>query len=69
MPLSIAPRFFQGEYVLLNYFDFEGAERNICHNCVDKLWGKGKSETLKKVELSTFYWADESDEYKEEVGW
>ena len=44
----------QGGYVVLNDIDFDGAERsraerNICINCVDELWVRGKSETLKKV--------------------
>ena len=55
----------QGGYVLLNYIDFEGAERKICRNCVEKLREPGKSETLKKVEYSTVYGANESEEGEE----
>ena len=32
----------QGGYVVWNYIDFDGAERNICYDCVDELQGKGK---------------------------
>ena len=31
---------YQGEYVILYFIDFEGGERKICHNCVDKLVGR-----------------------------
>ena len=30
---------YQGEYVILNYIDFDGGEWNICNDCVDKLGG------------------------------
>ena len=32
----------QGEYMVLNDIDFDGEERNVCRDCVDKLliWGK-----------------------------
>ena len=43
----------QGGYVLLNGFYFDGAERKICHSCVDNLRGRGKSKTLKKVGYRT----------------
>ena len=46
---------FQGEYVVLNDIDFDGAGREIYHDCVDKLRGREKSETLKKVGESTVY--------------
>ena len=49
---------YQGEYVLLNYIDFDEAERNIFRDCVDKIKGQGKSETLKKVGDSTMYGTD-----------
>ena len=39
--------------MILNYVYFDGAERNICHNFVDKIQGGGKYDTLKKVEDST----------------
>ena len=45
----------KGVCVLLNYIDFDGAERNIFCDCVDELRGQGKSETLKKVGDSTVY--------------
>ena len=31
----------QVEYVLLNYIDFDGAERKFCRDCVDNIWGRG----------------------------
>ena len=45
----------QGEYVILNDIDFDKAEQNICCNCVDDLWGQGKSEKLNKMGDSTLY--------------
>ena len=33
---------FQGEYVLLNDIEYDGADQNICRDCVDKLLGRGK---------------------------
>ena len=33
----------QGRYVLVNYIDFDGAERNIFDDCVDEIRGRGKS--------------------------
>ena len=51
----------------MNYIDFDGSERKICRNCVEKLQGQGKSETLKKVGDSTVYRTDESEDDKEEV--
>ena len=39
----------QGRYGVLNHIDFDGAERKIYHNCVDKLQVGGKSYTFKKV--------------------
>ena len=57
----------QGRYVLLNYIDFDGAERNICRICADKLQGQGKSDTLKMVVDRTVYGIYESEEDKEEV--
>ena len=51
----------------MNYIDFDGAERKICRNCVDKLRGRGKSETLNKVGDITVYRTDESEEDQEEV--
>ena len=49
---------FQGGYVVLNYINFDGAERKICCNCVDNLWVQGKSKTLKKVGDRTVYGMD-----------
>ena len=51
---------FKGGYVVLNDIDFDEAERNIYRNCVDKLRGQKKSETLKKVGDSTVYGMEES---------
>ena len=45
----------QGGYVLLNDIDFNGEERKICRDFVEKLRGRGKSKTLKKVVDSTMY--------------
>ena len=50
----------QGESVLLNYIDFGGAEWKICRDCVHEIWGRGKSEKLKKVGYSTLYGTYES---------
>ena len=57
----------QGKYVAMHEIDLDGAERKIFHNCVDELWMGGKSEKLKKVQHSTMYKTDESEEDKEEV--
>ena len=57
----------QGGYVALHAIDIEGAERKICHNCVDEIWMGGKPKKLKKVQHSTVYRTDESEEDKEEV--
>ena len=57
----------QGEYVVLNDIDFDGAERKICCDCVDKLWGKVKSKTLKKVRDITVYRTKELGGVEEEV--
>ena len=40
--------------------DLDRAERNICHNCVDKIWLGGKPKNLKKVLHRTVYRTDES---------
>ena len=53
--------------MLLNDIDFDGAERKICRDCVDKIQGRGKSETLKKVGESTMYGMDKLGEEEEEV--
>ena len=53
--------------MLLNYIDFGGAERKICRDCVHEIWGRGKSDTLKKVGYSTLYGTYESQEDEEEV--
>ena len=58
---------FQGEYLVLDYNDFDGAERNICRGCVDKIRGWGKSEILNKVGYFTVYVTDESEKDKEEL--
>ena len=56
---------YQGEYVAMNEINLVGAERNIYHNCVDKFWMGGKTEKLKKVQHSTVYRMDESEEDEE----
>ena len=53
--------------MLLNYINFDGAERKICRGCVDKLWDRSKPETLKKVVVSIVYGLEESEEDGEEV--
>ena len=68
MTFAIVPH-LAGEYVVLNNIDFDRAERNICLDCVDKLWGGGKSETLKQVGYSTVSKTYESEEYEEGVDW
>ena len=45
--------------MILNDIYFDGAERKIFRNCVDKIWGWGKSETLNKVGDITVYGTDE----------
>ena len=52
----------QGGYVPLNYIDFGRAERNIYCNYSDELRERGKSDILKKVEDSTVYGMEESEE-------
>ena len=52
----------QGEYVILNYIDFDGAEQKIYCDCVDKIRGRVKPETLKKMGDSTVYGTGESEE-------
>ena len=39
---SQSPHVFQGEYVILYYIDLNRGERNIFHNCVDKIWEVGQ---------------------------
>ena len=34
----------QGEYVAMHYINLDGAQLNICLDCVDKLWMGGKPE-------------------------
>ena len=45
----------QGEYVILNDIDFDGAEQKLFRDCVDEIGVREKSETLKKVGDSTLY--------------
>ena len=49
----------QREYVAMHVVDIYGAERNICHNCVDELWMGSKPNKLKKVQHNTVYKTDE----------
>ena len=55
---------YQGGYVAMYEINLDGAERKICHNCVDNIWMGGKPEKLKKVQHSTVYRTDESEEEK-----
>ena len=52
---------YQGGYVAMNEINLDGGERNICHDCVEEIRGRGKSETLKMVGYSTVYGTDESE--------
>ena len=45
--------------MVLNYIDFDRAERNICCGCVYKIQVWDKSETLKKVGDINVYGTDE----------
>ena len=42
----------------MHEINIDGAERNICHDCVDELWIGGKTEKLKKVGYHTVYRTD-----------
>ena len=42
----------------MNEIDFDGGERKVCQDCFDKIWGRVKSETFKKVGDSTVYRTD-----------
>ena len=55
----------QGEYVAMHMINLDGAERKICHNCVDDIWMGGKPKKLKKVQHKTVYRTDESEEEEE----
>ena len=48
--------------MVLKDINFDGAERKICRNCVDRIQVQVKSETLKKVGDRTVYGAEESEE-------
>ena len=45
----------QGEYVAMHEINIDGAEREICRECVDNLRMGGKPEKLKMVQHSTVY--------------
>ena len=51
----------------INEIYLDGADRNICCDCVDKLRIGGKPEKLKKLVHNTVYRMEESEEDKEEV--
>ena len=51
----------------MHEINLDGAERKIFHNCVDEIWMGGKPDKLKKVQHSTVYRTDESEEDEEEV--
>ena len=55
-------RVCQGKYVAMHAIDIDGTERKIFRNCVDDIWMGGKSNKLKKVQHSTVYRTDESEE-------
>ena len=55
----------QGYYVAMHVIDLDGAERKICHNCIDEICMGGKTKKLKKVQHSTVYRTDNSKEDKE----
>ena len=54
----------QGDYMAMHKIDLDGADLNICRDCVDKLWMGGKPRKLKKVQHSTVYRTDELGEVK-----
>ena len=51
----------------MHEIELDGTERNICCECVDKLWMGGKPEKLNMVQYSTVYRTDESEEDDKEV--
>ena len=51
----------------MHEINLDGVERKVFYNCVDKFWMGGKPEKLKKVQHSTMYRTDESEEDEEEV--
>ena len=51
----------------MHEIELDGAERNICRNCVDDLWMGGKTDKLKKVGHSTVYRTYELEEDEEEL--
>ena len=57
----------QREYVAIHAIDLDRAEPKIFHNCVDELWMEGKPKKLKKVQHSTVYRTDKSEEEEEEL--
>ena len=59
---SLLQHICQGEYVDMHENDLDGAERNICRECVDDLWMGGKPDKLKMVQHRTVYRTDELDE-------
>ena len=56
---------YQGGYVAIREINLDGAELKICRDCVDELWMGGKPEKLNKVQHSTVYMTEESEEDKE----
>ena len=52
----------QGGYVDMHEINIDRAERNICRDCVDKLWLGGKPEKLKNVGHITVYRTEELNE-------
>ena len=57
----------QGEYVAMHEIKLGVSERKIFHDCVDEIWMGGKPKKFKKVQNSTVYRTDESEEDEEEV--
>ena len=46
---SLLHHVWQGEYVAMHEINLDGAERKICHNCIEELWMGGKTKKLKKL--------------------
>ena len=49
----------------MHEINLDEAEQKICRNCFDELWIGGKPDKLNKVQHSTVYRTDESEEDEE----
>ena len=49
----------QGEYLAMHEIDIDGADQNICHDCVDKLCMGCKPDKLNNMGYSTLYRTEE----------